>query len=72
MLDPRVLLFVDSTGLHLLLRLATEARESSHAFALLDCDGPLRRLLELTLLDDRFERVSDDRLGAAARGAAGD
>ncbi len=56
-LDLRQLSFMDSTGLRLLLRLDAESRADGFRFAIIDCEGPARRLLELTRTDGRFEHV---------------
>jgi anti-sigma B factor antagonist len=53
-LDLRQLTFMDSTGLHLLLRLDAEARSDDLTFTIVEGDGPVRRLLTLTGLRDRF------------------
>lgn len=56
-LDLRELTFMDSTGLRLLLSLDAAARSDGFQFSIIDADGPVRRLLELTRLDGRFQRV---------------
>ncbi len=56
-LDLRQLAFMDSMGLRLLLRCDTEARSDGISFAIIEGDGPPRRLLDVTRLGDRFERV---------------
>lgn len=56
-LDLRDLTFIDSSGLSLLLRLDAEARSNGFSFAIVEGDGPVRRLLELTDLADDFERA---------------
>jgi anti-sigma B factor antagonist len=53
-LDLRELAFVDSSGLHLLLRLDDLAAADGCRFALVDGGGPIRRLLDLTGMADRF------------------
>lgn len=53
-LDLRELTFIDSSGLKLLLRLDAAARADGFSFAIIDGEGPVRRLLELTCLTDRF------------------
>jgi anti-sigma B factor antagonist len=57
-LDPSGLTFVDSTGLRLLLQLDAYAADIGCSFALVDCDGPVRRLLELTRLLEHFRRTA--------------
>lgn len=52
--DLRGLTFIDSSGLRLLIRLDERARTGSCLFALVDGEGPARRLLDLTHLRDRF------------------
>jgi anti-sigma B factor antagonist len=56
-LDLRELTFIDSSGLRLLLRLDADARANGFDFALVEGDGPVRRLLELTNLTDDFRRA---------------
>jgi len=53
-LDLRQLTFMDSTGLRLLVELDAESRSNGFRFAILDCEGPVRRLLELTRVDGRL------------------
>jgi len=50
-LDLRQLAFMDSTGLRLMLTLHAESRSNGFRFAIIDCEGPVRRLLELTRVD---------------------
>lgn len=57
-LDLRELTFIDSTGLRLLLRLDEQAWASGVALAIIDGEGPVRRLLRLTRLADRFTPAS--------------
>src|SRR5215207_420725 len=56
-LDLRQLSFMDSTGLRLLLTLDAAARSDGFDFSILDGEGPVRRLLELTRLDGRFRHA---------------
>ncbi|HEV7774196.1 MAG TPA: STAS domain-containing protein [Conexibacter sp.] len=56
-LDLRQLTFMDSTGLRLLLRLDAESRSDGFRFAIVDGEGPVRRLLELTQFDRQFRRA---------------
>lgn len=58
-LDLRQLAFMDSTGLRLMLQLDAEARSDGFRFSIIDCEGPVRRVLELSGLDGRFEHVDD-------------
>jgi anti-sigma B factor antagonist len=58
-LDLRQLAFMDSTGLRLMLQLDAESRADGFRFAIVDCEGPVRRLLELTRVDGRFEHVDE-------------
>jgi anti-anti-sigma factor len=53
-LDLRELTFIDSTGLGLLLRLDAEAGDARLAFAIVEGDGPVRRVLRLSGLAGRF------------------
>jgi anti-sigma B factor antagonist len=56
-LDLRELTFMDSTGLRLLLELDAESRADGFRFAIIDREGPVRRLLELTGIEGRFEHA---------------
>jgi anti-sigma B factor antagonist len=56
-LDLRQLTFMDSTGLRLLLELDAQSRADGFGFAIVDGEGPVRRLLELTGVEDRFQHV---------------
>jgi anti-sigma B factor antagonist len=56
-LDLRALSFIDSSGLRLLLQLDAEARSDGFEFALIEGDGPVRRLLELTNLTADFRHA---------------
>ncbi len=58
-LDLRQLAFMDSTGLRLLLRLNAESRANGFRFVIIDCDGPVRRLLQLTRIDEQFDYADD-------------
>lgn len=54
-LDLRQLTFMDSTGLRLLLRLDAESRTNGFRFLVIDGEGPVRRLMRLTRIEDRFQ-----------------
>jgi anti-sigma B factor antagonist len=56
-LDLRQLEFMDSTGLRLLLRLDADARSNGLRFAIVDDEGPVRRLLELTRTYERLDHA---------------
>jgi anti-anti-sigma factor len=58
-LDLRQLTFMDSTGLRLLLRLNAESRANGFRFVVVDCEGPVRRLLRLTRIEGQFEYAED-------------
>jgi anti-sigma B factor antagonist len=58
-LDLRQLSFMDSTGLRLLLRLDAESRANGLRFSIVDSEGPVRRLLELTRMDERLQYADD-------------
>ena len=47
-LDLRETTFLDSTGVHLLIRHTRTAREHGHCFTIVAQDGPVLRALELT------------------------
>jgi anti-anti-sigma factor len=53
-LDLRELTFMDSTGVRMLVRLASKADLDGFTFSIIDAEGPVRRLLLLTQLRDRF------------------
>jgi anti-sigma B factor antagonist len=53
-LDLRELTFMDSTGIRMLLMLDDAARTDGYAFAIVDCEGPVRRVLALTGVADRL------------------
>jgi anti-anti-sigma factor len=55
-LDLQDVQFVDSQGLHLLLDVDRDARESGWEFGIVDGAPPLIRLLEISGLKDRFRR----------------
>lgn len=56
-LDLREVTFIDSSGLSLLLRLDAQARSNGFTFAIVEGEGPVRRLLELTDLADGFQHA---------------
>jgi anti-anti-sigma factor len=56
-IDLRGLRFMDSTGLRLLVRLDAEARSDGFSFSIIDADGPVRCLLDLTQMRDRFQQA---------------
>lgn len=53
-LDLRAVEFIDSTGLRMLIRLDELARSGGRRFGIVEGTGPVRRLLELTRMGDRF------------------
>lgn len=57
-LDLREVTYMDSTGLRLLLQLDREAGSDRFTFAIIDADGPVRRLLTLTALRGRFTHAN--------------
>jgi anti-sigma B factor antagonist len=56
-LDLRELVFIDSSGLNLLLRLNAQSRADGFDFAIVEGEGPVRRLLRLTNLIGDFKRA---------------
>ena len=64
--DLRGLHFLDSTGVRVLLTADLAAREQGVRFAVARGDGMVRRVFEVTRLDQRF-RVVDDPVGADGR-----
>jgi anti-sigma B factor antagonist len=63
-LDLRGLTFMDSSGLKLLMRLQHHAHARNCQFAIVDGEGPVRRLLQLTRLSDHFTHVPPPAAGA--------
>jgi anti-sigma B factor antagonist len=56
--------FMDSAGLHLVLRWAAESSRDGFAFAVTDCSSQARRLFELTRTSHLLDRQpSDDYRG---------
>lgn len=53
-LDMRAVEFIDSTGLRMLIRLDELARSGGRRFGIVEGTGPVRRLLELTRMGERF------------------
>jgi anti-sigma B factor antagonist len=53
-LDMGAVTFIDSTGIHLLLRWSEEASQDGFAFSLAGRSEPVERLLTLTGLRDRL------------------
>ena len=69
-LDVTDVSFIDSTALGTILKAAAQLDENGTALAVVAPEGPVRRLLEVTNLTQRF-RVFDTREAAlAADGAA--
>ena len=69
-LDLTDVAFIDSTALGTILKAASQLDEAGTALAVVAPEGPVRRLLEMTNLTQRF-RVFDTRETAlAADGAA--
>lgn len=56
--DLRGLTFIDSSGLRLLLELDRLAAAEGCRFAIIDGEGPTRRLLQLTGLSDHFAHAA--------------
>lgn len=52
MLDLRELEFIDSTGLAVILRADTRAKNDGHVLRVLRPDGQIRRVFELSGLDE--------------------
>jgi anti-anti-sigma factor len=59
-LDLRQLTFMDSTGLHLLLRLDADARSHGRSFSIIETDGAVARLLTIAGRRDRFQHATPD------------
>jgi anti-sigma B factor antagonist len=58
-LDLRLLTFMDSTGLRIILGADARAREHERRLVLVQGPDPVRRLLRMTRLDERLEIVAD-------------
>jgi anti-sigma B factor antagonist len=57
--DLRELAFLDSTGVRVLLGADLRAKEEGVRFGVVRGDGMVRRLLEVTRIDQRFPVVDD-------------
>lgn len=57
--DLRELAFLDSTGVRVLITADLRARERGVRFGVARADGMVRRLLEVTQIDQRFPVVDD-------------
>lgn len=62
-LDLRQLTFMDSTGLHLLLRFDADSRSWGQSFEIIDADGPIARLLTIVGVRDRFRHAEPNEVG---------
>jgi anti-anti-sigma factor len=60
--DLRQVVFMDSTGAHMLLRNHRRAEEAGKRFSIIDGTGPVARLLQLIAMDDVLVRALPDRL----------
>jgi anti-anti-sigma factor len=57
--DLRELAFLDSTGVRVLLSADLHAKEKGMRFGVARADGMVRKLLEVTRIDQRFPVVDD-------------
>ena len=57
MLDLRELEFIDSTGLGVLVKTHQRMREEGDQLAIIEGDGQVKRLLELTGLDQQLTLI---------------
>jgi anti-anti-sigma factor len=57
--DLRELAFLDSTGVRVLLTADLQAKEKGMRFGVARADGMVRKLLEVTRIDQRFPVVDD-------------
>ena len=57
--DLRELAFIDSTGVRVLLTADLHAKEKGTRFGVARADGMVRKLLEVTRIDQRFPVVDD-------------
>lgn len=60
LLDLRGLTFLDSTGLRTLLAADTRAREAGRRLTILQGPDAVRRVFEITGLEERLELVDDE------------
>ena len=63
-LDFRDLRFVDSTGVHAILRAHTRATENGSVLVVVNSSENVRKVFELTRTDYLFQIASDDRMVA--------
>jgi anti-sigma B factor antagonist len=56
-LDLRGVTFMDSTGVRLLLQLDAESRSDGFSFSIIDAEGPVRRVLMLTGVQERLSQA---------------
>ncbi|MCU1678245.1 MAG: hypothetical protein JWM93_3003 [Frankiales bacterium] len=59
--DLREVTFMDSSGVHVLIAHHRHALEHDHAFSIIDGPGPVRRLLQLTAVDQLLDHTAPDR-----------
>jgi anti-anti-sigma factor len=53
-IDLRALTFIDSTGLHIIIKARTESAEHDRGFSLIRGQAPVHRVFELSGLADRL------------------
>jgi anti-sigma B factor antagonist len=68
-LDLENVTFIDSTALGTILKAATQLDESGTLLAIVAPEGPVRRLLEMTNLTQRFRLFTTRAAALAADGA---
>ncbi len=68
-LDLSEVTFIDSTALGTILKAAAQLDEGGTLLAVVAPDGPVRRLLEMTNLTQRFRLFSDRGAALSADGA---
>ncbi len=68
-LDLSEVSFIDSTALGTILKAAAQLDEGGTLLAVVAPDGPVRRLLEMTNLTQRFRLFSDRGAALSADGA---
>jgi anti-sigma B factor antagonist len=56
--DLREVTFMDSSGVHLLIAHHRHALEHGHAFSIIDGPGAVRRLLQLTAVDQLLDHTA--------------
>jgi anti-anti-sigma factor len=59
--DLREVTFMDSSGVHVLIGHDRHALEQGHTFSIIDGSAPVRRVLQLTAVDELLDHTVDER-----------